>query len=877
MTGDGSFRLDEFQLRAIDALDGGRNVLVAAPTGAGKTVVAEHAVAAALAAGRRAFYTTPIKALSNQKFADLVGLHGAEAVGLLTGDASIRPGAAVVVMTTEVVRNMLYAGADLDDVDVIVLDEVHFLQDAYRGPVWEEVLLHAPAHIRFVCLSATVSNADELGAWLDLVRGPTDVVVETERPVRLEHHVLAWDKANGRLLMLPTLVGGRPNPEGARLDNAAGPPRRRGPGGGRPRLRFGTPRRDEVVDLLAQNDLLPALWFVFSRAGCDDAARACVEAGIRLTTPDERARIRVIVDGAVAGLAEDDLDALEFERFAGNLERGIAAHHAGMVPPFKEAVEACFIQGLVKLVFATETLALGLNMPARCTVIERLSKFTGERHAVLTPAEYTQLAGRAGRRGIDDAGTAVVLWSPFLVFEDVASLVSSRAFHLRSAFRPTYNMAFNLIGRYAEEQADRTLNRSFAQYQANGSVVRLERRVDRRREEADRLRDELGDDLEIAVSYREIVARLRAEEAGDRRRDSAVDDAVAACRPGDVVRLGHLTLAVLAATRRKGGAMLRVVDARGRTRTVHAAEFAAPPKVVTRVEVPTPYAPRQRAFQEDVAKNLARTLRDTRRRMPDDDVEETVEDVGAERAPDRDDLLRMLEEHPLHRARGREALVRLAQRLERAEADVDALRGRVEAVGDTLGRQFRRVVDLLRSRGYVDGWSLTDRGRVLARLYHESDLLVAEVLVAGLLDGLDPPALAAVASCLTYEHRSRDLPPPPGLPGAEAAERWRRVRTLAEGLVLDEERHRLPTTRRPDASFAAAAAAWCRGAALDDVLLLADLSGGDFVRNVKQLVDLLRQIGQIAPDPSTADAARRAVQRLERGVVALASMTRAEA
>jgi len=867
----GAFRLDAFQRAAIAALDLGRNVLVAAPTGSGKTVVAEHAVAAALAAGRRAFYTTPIKALSNQKFADLIGIHGAEHVGLLTGDASIRPGAQVVVMTTEVVRNMLYTGTSLDDLDVIVLDEVHFLQDAYRGPVWEEVLLHAPPHVRFVCLSATVSNADELGAWLELVRGPTEVVVETERPVQLEHHVLARDRATARLVMMPTLVGGRPNPDGARLDAAAGPPRRRGPAGGRPRMRFGTPRRDEVVDLLASNDLLPALWFVFSRAGCDDAARSCADAGIRLTTPDERRRIAALVEEHLGGLADADLEALDHRRFVEVLECGIAAHHAGMVPPFKELVEACFIQGLVKLVFATETLALGLNMPARCTVLERLSKFTGERHSVLSPAEYTQLAGRAGRRGIDETGTAVVLWSPFLVFDEVASLVSSRSFNLRSAFRPTYNMAVNLIGRYAEDQADRTLNRSFAQYQADRSVVRLERRVDRRVEEVERLRAELGEERDAVDSYRLLLRAARGEEGSGRRRDAAVDEALGRCRPGDVLQLDRLTVAVLAATRRKGGAMLRVVDARARTRTAHAAEFSRAPEVIGRIDVPTPYAPRQRNFQEEVARRLARAVRDGRLVASG---EESNPPEGVTDAPDRHEAARLVESHPLHRSTGRDALVRLARRLEHAEADVAAMRLRVESVGDTLGRQFRRVVDLLRRRGYVTGWSLTDHGAVLARIYHESDLLVAEALNAGLLDDLEPPALAAVASCLTYEHRSRDLPPPPSLPGAVAAERWRALRALADDLVLDEERHRLPPTRRPDPTFAGAAAAWCRGASLEDVLLLADLSGGDVVRNMKQLIDLLRQVGQIAPNSETAASARRTVARLDRGVVALASANR---
>ncbi|MER3453188.1 MAG: RNA helicase, partial [Acidimicrobiia bacterium] len=452
------FALDPFQIKALDALDAGKSVLVAAPTGSGKTVVAEYAVELALAAGGKVFYTTPLKALSNQKYADLCRVHGTAQVGLLTGDNAVNGDAPVVVMTTEVLRNMIYAASPaLAGLRYVVLDEVHYLQDAYRGPVWEEVIIHAPHDVRLVCLSATVSNAEEVAAWLTTVRGETEAVIEERRPVELQHLYLVADRTSEVLHLLPTFVNGRPNPEAARLAE-----RSVRPYGRSRRARFATPRRTEVVERLREEGMLPAIHFIFSRAGCDDAVHQCLDAGIRLTGAAERERIRAIVEQKVASLSEADLAVLGYGEWLTGLEAGLAAHHAGMVPPFKEAVEVCFAEGLVKVVFATETLALGINMPARTVVIEKLTKYTGEGHAFLTPGEYTQLAGRAGRRGIDEVGYVVVLWSPFVPFDQVASLASTRTYELTSAFRPTYNMAANLVRRYAPDTAHHLLNLSFA-------------------------------------------------------------------------------------------------------------------------------------------------------------------------------------------------------------------------------------------------------------------------------------------------------------------------------------------------------------------------------------------------------------------------------
>jgi ATP-dependent RNA helicase HelY len=862
------FALDDFQVRAIAALDDGRSVLVAAPTGSGKTVVAEHAVAKALAEGGKAFYTAPIKALSNQKYTDLARRHGTARVGLLTGDNSINGDAPVVVMTTEVLRNMIYAGSPaLDGLRYVVLDEVHFLQDAYRGPVWEEVMIHLPASVRLVCLSATVSNAEELAEWITTVRGPTEAVIEETRPVELQNLYLVGDKTSQELQLLPTLVDGRPNPEAHRLDDEALDVRR-GSARGRPRRRFFTPRRIEVIERLGEEGMLPAITFIFSRNACDDARDACLDGGLRLTTADERARVREIVDERTASLSDADLEVLHFDRFLAGLEAGVAAHHAGMVPPFKEAVEACFTAGLLKAVFATETLALGVNMPARSVVIERLTKFTGERRELLTPGEYTQLTGRAGRRGIDDVGYAIVLWSPFVPFDQVASLASSRTYALRSAFRPTYNMAANLVRRYDPERAHHLLNLSFAQFQADRAVVRLEARIERQQQRLQRLQGEAACERGDVDEYR----RLRAEvTTGRRERGQAgaravdrVQAAMARLGPGDVVVLDGVRHAVLSVAFRKGRPKLQVVDERSKLRTLTTDDLAEPPTAVGTVELPEPYNPNHRGFQHGVGEALRRARVQRKRSGAPDEEPEEVQDPTAQ-------AFLAAETHPVADCPDRDRHVRSAVQAERVARDLDDLRRQVRGRTESLARRFDRVLRLLEAWGYLDGWALTESGQVLARTYHEADLLVAEAMTTGLLDDLDVPSLAAVASCFTFEHRGRDRPPEPQFPNSTVRERARALARLSDELNADEAAAGLPRTRLPDPGFVHLAHAWAAGGELALVLEDEELSGGDFVRNVKQLIDLLRGIGDVAPVPATAARARQAADALQRGVVTATS------
>jgi ATP-dependent RNA helicase HelY len=907
------FSLDGFQRQALDAIDAGHSVVVAAPTGSGKTVVGEYAVARALAEGAKAFYTTPLKALSNQKYGELVRRHGTDNVGLLTGDNVINATAPVVVMTTEVLRNMIYATSGaLVGLRYVVLDEVHYLQNAYRGPVWEEVIIHAPPAVDLVCLSATVSNATELADWIRTVRGDTTAIIETRRPVDLHDLYLQGDRQSERLVLLPTLTDGRPNPAAAAL-SAKGV---RGPGSrGKERGRLYTPRRSDTVELLDDEGMLPAIYFIFSRAACDDAVTQCLREGMRLTSVEERRQIQAIAEVHVAQMDDDDLRLLGYDTWLTGLQAGFAAHHAGLVPPFKEAVEACFAAGLVKVVFATETLSLGINMPARSVVIEKLTKFTGERHEFLTPGEYTQLTGRAGRRGIDDVGYAIVLWSPFVTFDQVATLAGARSYALTSSFRPTYNMAANLVRRYTPEQAHHLLNLSFAQYRSDAEVVHLEtsleRAVTRLAAAQAAVTCERGDVVEYA-------ALLQASSEAARQRPSRLSEVLAALervRPGDVLVVpggkSGGRVAVLSSTRRRGGDIrLKAITPERRVISLGPRDFPAAPHALARVSLPTPYIPGNSGFQKRVASALiAASLEPSNtgpRREAPQGADQPAGDqrAGDQQSTDPADVHRrdvalidaiggvptgnraarrawrgdvamaqasMAATHPVAGCPDAATHLRALERAERAAREVARIRARVKGNNDSLARQFDRVLGVLEEWGYIDGWALTAGGARLARIYHECDLLIAECVDTGVLDGLRAAELAGLMSVFTFEARGQGTPTRT-FPTARVRDRWPAMEALAGQLNQVEHDAGLPLTRSPDPGFVTAAYAWAGGGELGDIIESQEMSGGDFVRNVKQLIDLLRQIGDVAPDPVTAHAAREGADGLFRGVVAAASV-----
>jgi len=905
------FGLDGFQQQACSALESGHGVLVCAPTGAGKTVVGEFAVHLALAAGGKCFYTTPLKALSNQKHTDFVARYGKDQIGLLTGDLSVNANAPVVVMTTEVLRNMLYADSPvLQGLSYVVMDEVHFLADRMRGAVWEEVILHLPDDVRLVSLSATVSNAEEFGGWIQTVRGDTTVVVDDHRPVPLWQHMLVGKRIFDLFDYDADGAGNRRQPvvdpnllrhiahrrEADRLSDWRSPRRQPGRGGPGRSGRSGfyrPPSRPDVIAMLDSEGLLPAITFVFSRAGCDAAVAQCLRSSLRLTTEQDRAQIAEVIEHRCGDLQDADLAVLGYYEWREGLLRGIAAHHAGLLPVFRHTVEELFTAGLIKAVFATETLALGINMPARTVVLERLVKFNGEQHLPLTPGEYTQLTGRAGRRGIDVEGHAVVLWHPgenTSEPSEVAGLASTRTFPLRSSFAPSYNMTINLVNRVGPEQAHRLLEQSFAQYQADRSVVGLVRGVERGQQMLDEVAAELGGSDAPILEYARLRERITQHERAQARasrlqRRQAANDALAALRRGDIITITH---------GRRGG--LAVVlepdrdsdDPRPLVLTEHrwagrisSADYSGASAPVGSMTLPKRVEHRQPRVRRD----LASALRSAAARLPDSDGRSG----GRGRTERRDldpelvSLREQMRRHPVHHEPGREAQVRIAERYLRIERDNAALEKKVAAATNSLARTFDRIVGLLTERGFIRATegdpAVTDDGRLLARIYSESDLLVAECLRTGAWTGLREAELAAVLSAVLYESRGADGPGPPRnaeIPTARLRQALHRTRRLSAELRADEQRHRITLSREPDDGFVAAIYRWASSGDLVAALAAADtegtgspLSPGDFVRWCRQVLDLLDQVRNAAPQPELRATAKRAIDAIRRGVVAV--------
>ena len=747
------FELDQFQLDACYALEAGKGVLVAAPTGAGKTIVGEFAVDLVINSGGKCFYTTPIKALSNQKFQELTLKYGDNKIGLLTGDTSINSEAQIVVMTTEVLRNMIYANSStIADLKYVVMDEVHFLADKFRGAVWEEILIHLSEKVQIISLSATVSNAEEFGEWLQTVRGDTEVIVSEVRPVPLYQHVLFGNR-------LLDLFGENQklNSELTRLERESYR-QIRGTWRGKPK----GPRvlsRPEIVEKLDRAGLLPAITFIFSRNNCDAAVRQCLAAGVRLTNSEERKEIRAVIGKNLKNLGEEDLVLLGYYEWADALERGIASHHAGLLPAFKVTVEELFQRGIIKAVFATETLALGINMPAKTVVLERLSKWNGEAHVAISPGEYTQLTGRAGRRGIDIEGNAVILWNNDLDSTSVGGLASTRTYPLKSSFKPTYNMSINLISQLGTNRARTSLESSLAQFQADKAVVGLAKQI--RKNEVAR------DDL-----YRQVQ-----------------------CHLGDFLQYASI---------REGIKKLETDGRRGKKK--------------------------RHEIEEEIA-NLRKQQR----------------------------------AHSCHACPERETHARLTERAQRLQREIDALSERIESRTNVIARRFDRIKLILEKLGYIENDLISKTGRLLAKIYGETDLLIAESIQAGVFNSLVPADLVSVISACVYESRNEEAAKIPKGDIQVALAAISKIYGKIHEIEIDMN---LEPMRAPDFGFCWAAHKWASGNSLTSILKGNDLTVGDFVRSMKQIIDLLRQLRAAAPELS--ELTDQALSKIDRGVVSYA-------
>lgn len=808
------FEVDDFQDEALQGLEEGDNVLVAAPTGAGKTVVADFAVFLAQHRNMKAFYTTPIKALSNQKYHDLVKIYGKENVGLLTGDISINSEANIVVMTTEVLRNMLYErSVTLDALRYVVLDEIHFLGDPFRGQVWEEVIIHLPRRVKIVGLSATVSNIEDFGAWIQSVRGKTRLIVSEHRPVPLEQSVILqaspekepeiYDlegqgegpaNVNPELLQRLRELNHRAAVRRSALEASQGGPRRgrhgRGYARGRARGRAARheerslagpvrryyPFRPDVVDELDYRGFLPAIYFIFARKGCELAVEECINAGLTLTTEQEARRIGEIADTMVAGtLSTQDLKALGYSSFRFALEHGFAAHHAGMVALFREIVETCFEQGLIKVVFATETLALGINMPARSVVIEKLDKFNGVARVPLTPGQYTQLTGRAGRRGIDTLGHAIVVDQDGLDPAALAALSSRRVYPLHSSFSPSFNMAVNLLDHMDYDDARHTLDKSFAQWEANEDSSQLEEQIESVKEEIE------GYDANLECRYGNIHEFLLLRQ-----------------------RLTDLQ--------------------RGERRKLKHTQFR------TQLE-------RKKAFAR-LEEEISRTRRQERN-------------------------------HPCNQCPDLQRHLRWGRRWLSAHKRLTRLEDQYRSRTGIVSRRFELICSVLLELGYLQGEDaahavLTAKGRILRRLYTEKDLLLAQCLEEHVFDGCDPQQLAAIVSSFIYEPRKAESGRfPSHFPGGKKGAICSRVRQMEDiwdSLDYIVEQAGLNPLDQLQYGITGAIYDWSAEKPLLEVLRDIDIQPGDFVRTCKRLCDVLGQIRdacarQVLDDPHSSDAA----------------------
>lgn len=873
------FPLDAFQQDALAAINQGQSLVVSAPTGSGKTLIGEYAIHRALAHGRRVFYTTPLKALSNQKLRDFREQFGTKRVGLLTGDLSVNREAPVVVMTTEIFRNMLYGQSELDDplagVEAVVLDECHYMNDSQRGTVWEESIIHCPGSVQLLALSATVANGDQLTDWIQQVHGPCALIHSVHRPVPLSHsfcsakglHPLLNDAGNG---LHPGCKVWRP-PKGGR--------RRRGPGASRP-PQPEPPRLSFVVQQLAERDMLPAIMFIFSRRGCD---RGVAElARLNLVTPAQQQRLAARLEQFKRQMP----DGVRGDGHADALLRGIASHHAGVLPAWKELIEELFQAGLLKVVLATETLAAGINMPARSTVICALSKRTETGHRPLMASEFLQMAGRAGRRGLDREGHVVTVQSRFEGAREAGQLATSPADPLVSQFTPSYSMVLNLLQRYSLSQAQELVERSFGRYLASLGLADEQQAINQLAEQVEILNQGLADvpwhDLD---SYEKERAKLREEHRLLRTLRQQAAETVAHeltlalqfASQGTIVTVKspHLdpspAAAVLVDKRPGPGQfpLLLCLTEGNVWLLLPCRDVVAFHGELSCLTLPPMVMPPLRKAGErhhgdesshGLALNLATMAQRHDLRTARYDLAEEVKDQ-AQRVAEQE---KRLGGHPAHAWRDRKRLKQKRHRLETVQQELDDRR---HQLNERIGRHWRMVlslIDILRHFACLQELEITPAGRVVSALRGDNELWLGLALLSGHLDNLPAAELAATMEAISTEVSRNDLwsaySPPPLVMEALMS-----LRGLRRELNRQQEHHGIVTPIWWEPELTGLVAAWARGSSWDGLMAKTSLDEGDVVRVLRRTMDVLAQIphcpGLNEPLRRTARRAHAALNR----------------
>ena len=861
------FELDEFQQQAIAALNAGRSVVVCAPTGSGKTLIGEYTIYRALSRGGRIFYTTPLKALSNQKLRDFREQFGAEHVGLLTGDISINRDAPILVMTTEIFRNMLYGtpigevGTSLVGVEAVVLDECHYMNDRQRGTVWEESIIYCPPDVQLVALSATVANSDQLTDWLNLVHGATELIYSDFRPVPLQFY---FGNPKGLFSLLdesktqlhPRL---KPKQKGAK------------PKGARPE----SPTITYVVEQLQQRDMLPAIYFIFSRRGCDKAVEEMGD--LSLVNKREAAELKARIEEFLSR----NPDAGRIGQVE-PLYRGIAAHHAGILPAWKGFVEELFQMGLVKVVFATETLAAGINMPARTTVISTLSKRTDRGHRLLSASEFLQMAGRAGRRGMDEVGYVVTLQTPFEGAKEAAYLATAGSDPLVSQFTPTYGMVLNLLQTHSLTEAKNLVERSFAQYLATLYLKPQQQAITELTTELTKLDIQLAPvDVKALSSYEKLSERLKEERRllktlqtqAEEVRASEMAEIVPYVTAGTIlylkgkyVQVSSPVPAVLV-TKEKGRGQapyLVCLSADNRWYVATTADVVGlqgdiiQTRVITSIQPPEGLVLKpgqvRRATEETQA--IASSIPSTAELTVAPEVQAQQQLV--------DSLKVQLDEHPLRQWGNPSNLLKRHKRRLALQEEINGRQAEYRENQAHHWQEFVNLIEILRAFGCLMDVTPTALGQAAAAIRADNELWVGLALMSGEFDTLDPQHLAAAMCALVSETPRPDSwthykPPEPVIEALAGLRGTRRQ------LFQMQRRYHVALPVWLEYELVGIVEQWALGVEWPELCANTSLDEGDIVRMLRRTVDILSQIPHVPPAPDSVKRnAVRAIQLLDR-------------
>lgn len=814
------FPLDPFQLEAMATLHRGESVLVTAPTGSGKTIIAEFAIYDAFDRGLKVVYTTPLKALSNQKFRDLKGLFGEERVGLVTGDVAINPNADVVVMTTEILRNILYQNpARLDPVQYVILDEVHYMNDEDRGTVWEETIIHAPKHLNLVALSATVANAEELAHWISSIHGPVRVIEHHERAVPLAYHYFTKSRLERFL------------DDQGELNRSLR--RRRKPG----RRPTGVDPVG-VIEELQANNLLPAISFIFSRKGCDQALEECLPEPLKLVSKAERQQIQLIIDRVVAENPSLKETGPSTNRVLAGLAKGLAAHHAGLVPVLRGLVEELFQAGLVKTVFATETLAAGINMPARTTIINTLSKRTDEGHRLLTVSEFMQMTGRAGRRGKDVLGHCVVVDDEFHSVEEVFGLVKGTPDAISSHFTLSYNMVLNLLRTFSPDDVRPILRRSFGQYLRNQEIIDLKDELESQRQTLSTTLPG-GVEEESLIEYEHLSLALTQKEraltemryAHAQKVEGRIIKALVQAEPGQLV--------VLKRARRRPAMVAALVSKRpsGRGWTLSVAVNGGRCERVTSEDVVHISAKRtgKKALDEDTIKKVLEESRDRAFEEQVKQLEKETADVKQAIAAYAGDRWGTVDAHRHSHAHVRHLTAQIA-----------ALERQIEDQQERYLEEFKRFMKVLDHFEHLKNDKPTLKGELNAHLRTTNGLMMSQLIESDCLEGLSAVETAAVISTLLYEPRRTNTGVDFKFVPKKVRHAVDKVYRLAKDVEFVQDQNGVLVPINVEMAFVPLVIQWGQGAAWQQLAYSSRMDDGDIVRSMRQLIDLLHQI-RLAP------------------------------